>query len=93
MQINWQNVHQQVRTLNDIANIINDFSNFVPKMIATFDDRDPPWMTEYIKIKIQQLDNIYKNYLRSSKSNQDYQCLQSAIDDISIPHVKGKVIS
>ena len=49
---------------------------------VTFDDRDPPWMTEYIKTKIQQRDNIYKNYLTSSKNNQDFQCLQSATDDV-----------
>ena len=65
MQINWQklflnkDVQQQVRTLNDI--VFNVFSNFVPNKIVTFDDRDPPWMTEYIKTKIQQHDNIYKN--------------------------------
>ena len=58
------------------------FSNFVPNKIVTFDDRDPPWMTEYIKTKIQR-DNIYKNYLRSSKNNHDFKCLQSAIDDVS----------
>ena len=87
MQINWQNlflnkdVHQQVRTLNDT--IINFFSNFVPNKIVTFDDRDPPWMTEYIKTKIHQRDNIYKNYLRSYRNNQDFQCLQSVIDDAS----------
>ena len=72
MQINWQNlflnkdVHQQLRTLNDI--VINVFSNFVPNKIVTFNDRDPPWMAEYIKTKIHQRDNICKNYLRSSKN-------------------------
>ena len=87
MQINWhdlflsKNVHQQVRTLNDI--VTNVFSNFVPNKIVTFDDGDPPWMTEYIKTKIQQRDNTYKNYLRNSKNNQDFKCLQSAIDDVS----------
>ena len=40
-------------------------------------------MTEYIKTKIQQRDNIYKNYLKSSKNNQDFQYLKSAIDDVS----------
>ena len=40
-------------------------------------------MTEYIKTKIQQSDNIYKNYLRSYRNNQDFQCLQSVIDDAS----------
>ena len=92
MQINWQNlflnkdVHQQI-TLNHI--VINAFSNFVPNKIVTFDDRDPPWMTEYIKTKTQH-DNIYKNYLRSSKNNQDFQNLQSAIDDVSNTICKRK---
>ena len=97
MLINWQNlflnkdVHQQVRTLiNDIA--INAFSNFIPSKIVTFDDSDPPWMTECIKTKIQH-DKIYKNYLRTSKNNQNFQCLQSAIDMFQIPYVKGKVIT
>ena len=40
-------------------------------------------MTEYIKTKIQQSDNIYKNYLRSYRNNQDFQYLQSVIDDAS----------
>ena len=40
----------------------------------------PPWMTEYIQ---PTCDNIYKSYLRSTKNNQDFQCLQSAIDDAS----------
>ena len=87
MQINWQNlflnkdVHQQVRTLNDT--IINFFSNFVSNKIVTFDERDPPWTTEYIKTKIQQRDNFYKNYLRSCRNTHDFQCLQSVIDDAS----------
>ena len=60
-QINWQNlflnkdVHQQVRTLNDIIIV---FSNFIPNNIVNFDDRDSPWIIEYIKTKIQQHDNI-----------------------------------
>ena len=70
-----------MRTLNDI--VIHVFSNFIPNKIVTFDDRDPTWMTEYIKTKIQKHDNIYKNYLRSSKNNQDFKCLQSAIGDVS----------
>ena len=59
------------------------FLNFVPNKIVTFDDRDPAWMTEYIKTKIQQRDNIYRNYRRSSKNNQNFQYLKSVIDDIS----------
>ena len=36
------------------------FSNFVPNNIVTFDDRDPPWMTEYIKTKYLQ--KLPKNF-------------------------------
>ena len=35
-----------------------------------------------MKRKIQQ-HNIYKSYLRSSKNYQDFQYLQSAVDDVS----------
>ena len=86
MQINWKNlflnkdVRQQVRKLNDT--VINIFSNFLPNKIVTLDDRNPFWMTEYIKTKIQQCDNIYKNYLRSSKNGQNCQSLKSATDDV-----------
>ena len=68
MQINWQNLFLNKKNL---------FLNFIPpKKLVTFDDGDPPWLTEYIKTKIQQLDNITKaSYLRSSKNSQDFQCL------------------
>ena len=69
-----------MRKLNDT--VINIFSNFLPNKIVTLDDRNPFWMTEYIKTKIQQCDNIYKNYLRSSKNGQNCQSLKSATDDV-----------
>ena len=28
------------------------FSNFVPKKIITIDDRDQPWMSEFIESKV-----------------------------------------
>ena len=34
------------------------FSKFTPNKVVTFDDRDPPWMTESIKLKIQQCNSI-----------------------------------
>ena len=52
--------------------------------------KDPPCTTEYIKTKIQQHDNIYKNYQKSFKSNKNFQYLQSAIDDASNTICKRK---
>ena len=54
-QVNWnqsfqnKNVNEQVAILNNI--ILNIFSNFVPNKILICHDKDPPWMTEYIKSK------------------------------------------
>ena len=33
---------------------MNIFSNFVPNEIIEIDDRDTPWMNEFIKNKIKQ---------------------------------------
>ena len=49
-QVDWmfmfsyKNVHQQVNIFSET--IINIFSNFIPNELVTFDDKDPPWMTE-----------------------------------------------
>ena len=59
-QIDWKfmfsykNVHQQVNILNEtIINIFSNFQNFsiCPNKLVTFDDKDPPWMTEKLKEK------------------------------------------
>ena len=42
-----KNVNQQVKIFN--KTIINIFSNFVPNKLVTFNDSDPPWLTEKIK--------------------------------------------
>ena len=55
-QTNWRflfsnrSVHQQVKILSNT--LMNVFSNFMPKKIVTFNDKDPPWMSEYLKNKI-----------------------------------------
>ena len=32
---------------------MNIFSNFNPNKLVTFDDRDPPWMNDFVKSKIK----------------------------------------
>ena len=52
-QVHWKflfsckNVKQQVKIFN--KTIINVFSNFVPNKLVTFNEKDPPWMTEKTK--------------------------------------------
>ena len=59
--INWQfmfwnkNTHEQVAIFNDtLMNILfsTNIPNYIPNKYVTIDDRDPPWMTEKIKNKI-----------------------------------------
>ena len=47
-----KSIHQQVKVFNDV--IINIFSNFVPNEIIEGDDRDPPWMNDFIKTKLNK---------------------------------------
>ena len=86
-QVNWdqllqnKNVNEQVAILDNI--ILNIFSDFVPNKMLTFDDRDPPWMTEYIKSKIHWKICIHNQYVNSSRSHADYDILQQAISEVS----------
>ena len=50
-------VHQQVKILNNT--LMNVFSNFIPNKLVTFNDKDPPWMSEYLKNKIKWRNKIY----------------------------------
>ena len=33
--------------------ILNVFTNYVSNKVITVDDKDPPWMTDFIKSKIE----------------------------------------
>ena len=48
-----KDVHQQVKIATDT--LLNVFSIFIPNKVVTFDDRDPPWMTEFIKLNYEIL--------------------------------------
>ena len=86
-QVNWstilsnKDVHQQVNILNSI--ILNVFTNYVSNKVITVDDKDPPWMTDFIKSKIEWRNNIYKTFQNSSKNLAEYNILQQAISEVS----------
>ena len=60
------------------------FLNFTSNKVVTFDDRDQPWMNEFIKIKIQQHNSIYKNYNKKTSKSFDYEILKSEIENAAI---------
>ena len=63
--VDWQftflnkDTHEQVSIFNEI--FMNIFPNYIPHKYVTIDDRDPPWMTEKIKNKINLKKSLYKS--------------------------------
>ena len=86
-QVDWEflffnkNVHQQVYIFN--KTLMNIFSNFIPNKYVTFNDKDPPWMTNYLKHKIHCKNSLYLKYLKHGKRNCDYIELQRSIEEVS----------
>ena len=86
-QVDWKlifsckNVHQQVNIFN--KTIINIFSNFIPNKLVTFDDKDPPWMTEKVKEKKKWKHKVYRDYLKNRKTKADYMCVHHGITKVS----------
>ena len=62
--VDWQfmfldkDTHRQVSMFNDI--LMNIFTNYIPHKYVTIDDKDPPWMTEKIKNKMNLKKSLYK---------------------------------
>ena len=51
---------------------MNVFSNFIPSKLVTFNDKDPPWVSQYLKKKIEWCNKIYAKYLNENNRNVDY---------------------
>ena len=68
-------VHEQVSIF--IIVLFNILSNYIPHKYITIDDRDPPWMTKWIKDK-----NNLKSTLYKSKQFMELQNLSTEISDM-----------
>ena len=55
--VNWElifsnkSVDKQVSIFSET--LVNIFSNFTPDKLVTFDDRDRPWINDFVKSKIK----------------------------------------
>ena len=65
--VNWnflfsnKNVREQVVIFNQT--LMDIFSNYLPNTLITANDKDPPWMNEYIKRKILSRKKLHVNLL------------------------------
>ena len=86
-QFNWQGsftslpINEQVNLSN--STLMNIFSNFIPNMIVTFNDQDPPWFGEKIKAKIELKSRVYKKYIENGQPEALYYLQQNLTREIS----------
>ena len=85
--MNWdrlldnENVDSQVPILNEI--ILNIFRHFVPNKYVTFDDKDPVWMNENIKSKIEAKNKLYQEYVKKSRQETDFSALEECVRNLN----------
>ena len=85
--VNWKlmfsnkSVLKQVSIFNET--LMNIFSNFTTNKLVTFDDRDPPWMNDFVKSKIKWKNQLYNAYAENGYKFNDHLYLQEASNLVS----------
>ena len=69
---------------------MNVFSNFIPNKLVTFNEKDPPWMSQYLKKQIKWHKKIYAKYLNGKNGSVDYITLQNVMAEVSELVCKSK---
>ena len=62
---------------------MNIFSNYIPNKLITIDDKDPPWMNDYIKRKIMEKKVACKSFNTNNKNYDAYLKLQTISTELS----------
>ena len=83
-----KSVHKQVSIVNET--LINIFSNFTLNELVTFDDRDSPWMNDFVKSKIKGKNQLYNTYTKNGYKFNDHLHLQEATNLVSEVIAKRK---
>ena len=83
-----KSIYKQVSTFKET--LMNIFSNFTLNKLVTFDDRDPPWMNDYVKSKIKCKNQLYKTYAKNGYKCNDYFQFQEATNVVSQVVSHGK---
>ena len=62
---------------------MNIFSNYIPNKLITIDDKDPPWMNDYIKRKTMEKKVACKSLILITKNYDAYLQLQTISTELS----------
>ena len=92
--MNWnflsshKNVHEQVVIFNQT--LTNIFSNYISNKLIAVDDKDPPWMNEYIKRKILDKKIACKSFNTNNKNYDANLKLQTISTELSEMKLKRR---
>ena len=62
---------------------MNVFRNYVPYKYITIDDKDPVWMNEIIKSKMQTKNKLYQQYIQNGRFEYDLVFIESLIAELN----------
>ena len=62
---------------------MNIFSNFIRNKYITFDERDSPWMNNFVKTKIKFKNQLCNTYIKNAFKENGYNMLHEAVNEIS----------
>ena len=89
--VNWNFLfsHKNVREKVVIfkQTLMNIFSNYIPNKLTTVDDKDPPWMNEYIKKKILDKKITWK-FFNTSDSYLKLKTISTELSEIILKRKK-----
>ena len=84
---NWENLflgkNANEKVCHFTRTILNIFKNFIPNKTTTFNDSDPPWITDQIKNLISLKNQMLQLYLQNGKKNNEYILIQSSTKTLS----------
>ena len=76
-----KDLNSQFVTLNET--ILNVFRNYVPSKCITIDDKDPVWMNEIIKSKMETKSKLYQQYIENGRFESDLVFIESLIAELN----------
>ena len=74
-------MESQVSELNDL--LLNIYSNYIPNKTVLCGGKDPPWMTNGIRVVIEMKKNAYKEYIRSGMRHNYYVRFENLRTELS----------
>ena len=62
---------------------MNIYSNYIPNKTVLCDEKDPPWITDGIRVFIEMKNNAYKECIRSGMRHNYYVRLENLKTELS----------